>query len=138
MPEKKVKAKDYFYAVGRRKRSSARVRLFKGKGVSTVNDQPIETYFSGIVNKISWEKPFRVIGSEGKFYITVKVIGGGVQGQLDATVHGIAKALEKLDRQEYRNPLKKAGFLTRDSRKRERRKIGTGGKARRKKQSPKR
>ena len=74
----------------------------------------------------------------GKYYVTVKVVGGGKKGQLGATVHGIARALAKLDADTLRAPLKKAGLLTRDSRVRERRKVGTGGKARRKKQSPKR
>jgi len=74
----------------------------------------------------------------GKYYVTVKVVGGGKNGQLDAVVHGIARAFDKADREKFRPPLKRAGLLTRDARVRERRKVGTGGKARRKKQSPKR
>jgi len=68
----------------------------------------------------------------------VKVVGGGPNGQLEAIIHGIARALSSFDREKYRAVLKKAGFLTRDPRERERRKAGMGGKARRKRQSPKR
>ena len=94
------------YSVGRRRTSVARVRLFKGKGESTVNGIPVYKYFGSKMAQILIEKPF--------------------------------KLNEALDREKFRAPLKKAGFLTRDSRIRERRKAGTGGKARRKKQSPKR
>jgi small subunit ribosomal protein S9 len=136
MPRKKKK--NYTYAVGRRKSSSCRVRLFKGKGENLVNDMVIEEYFPGEINKVFWEEPFRLTDTLGKYYVTVKVVGGGKEGQLDAVIHGIARALAKEDREKFRPPLKKAGLLTRDARVRERRKVGTGGKARRKKQSPKR
>ena len=133
-----AKKKNYTYAVGRRRSASARIRLFKGKGEDLVNDQPAEKYFPGRISRIHWQKPFQLTDTEGKYYVTVKVIGGGKRGQLEATVHGVAKALAKTDREKFRVPLKKAGLLTRDARIRERRKVGTGGKARRKKQSPKR
>lgn len=134
---KKTK-KDYTYAVGRRRRSSARVRLHKGKKESTVNDVLIGKYFPGSVMGVAWNKPFELTGTTGKYYVTVKVLGGGKNGQLGATVHGIARALSLLDADKYRSPLKSAGLLTRDSRKRQRRQAGTGGKSRRQKQSPKR
>ena len=136
MPRKKKI--NYIYARGRRKEASARVRLFKGKGENLVNEMPIEKYFPGEVNRQAWIKPFKLTRTEGKYYVTVKVVGGGQKGQLEAVVHGIARALAAADREKYRLPLKKAGLLTRDPRVKERRKVGTGGKARRKKQSPKR
>lgn len=136
MPRKKKI--NYTYAVGRRKKASARARLFKGKGVSTINSVPFEDYFSGKVNKDALLKPFGVVDATDDYYVTVKVVGGGKSGQLDAISHAIARALAKEDRENFRKPLKKAGLLTRDARVRERRKPGTGGKARRKKQSPKR
>lgn len=132
------KKKDYIYAVGRRRSASARVRLFKGSEQSMVNDMPIGVYFPGEINRVYWQRPFELTNTLGKYYVTVKVVGGGKRGQLEAVVHGIARALAKLDEEKFRPPLKKAGLLTRDARVRERRKVGMGGKARRKKQSPKR
>ncbi|MBN1168746.1 30S ribosomal protein S9 [Candidatus Woesebacteria bacterium] len=137
MPKKKNK-KDYTYAVGRRRSASARVRLFRGKGESTVNGKPADKYFVGSIIENKWKKPFMVIDEVDKYYFTAKVTGGGKQGQLNAVLLGVSRALSKLEEEKYRIPLKKAGLLTRDSRVRERRKVGTGGKARRKKQSPKR
>lgn len=135
MKKKKI---NYTYAVGKRKSASARIRLFRGKGESTVNGQTIKKYFPGDVMKDIWSKPFRVLDVTDKFYVTVKVLGGGKKGQVEAVAHGIAKALAKENKDEFRKSVKDAGLLTRDSRIRERRKAGTGGKARRKKQSPKR
>lgn len=136
--KKKNKKKDYTYAVGRRKEASARVRLYKGKSKNTVNGMPIDKYFPGAVNEVVWNKPFKVTDTSDKYYVTVRVVGGGRNGQLDAVAHGISRALAKVNRDEYRKPLKDEGLLTRDSRVKERRKVGTGGKARRQKQSPKR
>lgn len=137
--EKKVYKKDYILTVGRRKAAVARVRLYqKGSGSIVVNNKPVEEYFSGLANKVAYLTPFGVTDTEGKFDITVRVIGGGPRGQLGAVIHGIARAMEKLDKEKYRPSLKKKGLLTRDSRIRERRKVGMGGKSRRKKQSPKR
>ena len=130
--------KDYIYAVGRRRSSSARVRLHKGDGQNLVNDQPIGQYFPGVVDRALWIKPFELSSLTGKYFATVKVVGGGKKGQLDAVVLGIARTIEKLNPEKYRIALKKEGLLTRDDRIRERRKVNTGGKARRKKQSPKR
>lgn len=128
----------YTYAVGRRKSSSARVRLHKGDKESTVNDIVIGKYFPGEVNRVAWQKPFNLTSTLGKYYITAKVVGGGKTGQLEAVIHGAARALAKLDKDKFRSPLKTAGLLTRDARKKQRRMVGTGGKARKQKQSPKR
>ncbi len=133
---KKIK-KDYTYALGRRKSASARVRLHKGAGDNLVNGEIIGKYFPGQVLKAKWMKPFTATNMEGKYHITVKVVGGGKAGQADAVVHGTARAFALVS-DELRKLVKKAGLLTRDPRERERRKVGTGGKARRKKQSPKR
>jgi small subunit ribosomal protein S9 len=124
--------------VGRRRTASARIRLFKGKGESVVNGLPIAEYFSGVINKDVWAKPFKTVNVSDKYYVTVRVVGGGKRGQLNAVAHGIARALKKENEEKFRKPLKDAGLLTRDPRVRERRKVGTGGRARRKKQSPKR
>ncbi len=134
---KKETKKDFVYAPGKRRSASARVRLFRGKGESSVNGLPIAGYFPGVVNESKWMKPFRVVDVVEKYYATVRVVGGGKQGQIDAVAHGIAKALVK-EKAEFKKALKDAGLLTRDTRIRERRKVGTGGKARRQKQSPKR
>lgn len=129
---------NYTFSVGRRRSASARVRLFKGEGENLVNGIAIEEYFPGVINKVDWSKPFKLTETEGKYFVTVKVAGGGKNGQLDAVVLGVSRALAEADKEKFRTPLKKAGLLVRDSRIRERRKVGMGGKARRKKQSPKR
>lgn len=137
-PVKVVKKYDYLLTVGRRREAVARVRLYpKGQGTITVNSKPVEQYFQSEASKVVYMQPFKITATEGKFDITVKVSGGGSSGQLGAVVHGIARAIEKFDK-EHRLLLKKAGLLTRDPRTRERRMVGMGGKARRKKQSPKR
>lgn len=134
---KKIK-KNYTHAVGRRREASARVRLFKGQGDTLVNGELVGKYFPGNVSKAYWTRPFEVLEIEGKYYATAKVVGGGKNGQLDAFVFGLSRALAKLNPEKFRAALKKAGLLTSDPRTRERRKVGMGGKARRKKQSPKR
>lgn len=130
--------KKYTFSVGRRKSSSARIRLFKGTGESLINGQKIIDVYQNKVNENRLNRPFEVTDTQGKFYFTAKVTGGGKEGQLDAIVHGIARALVELDSDKYRIDLKTNNLLTRDSRVRLRRMVGTGGKARRKKQSPKR
>jgi small subunit ribosomal protein S9 len=134
----KVKKINYTYAVGKRKSAIARVRLFVGKGESTVNGMAISKFFPGKVCEEKYLKPFRIIDKQDKYYVTVRVVGGGKNGQLEAVVTGIAKTFAKAKKDEFRPLLKKAGLLTRDARIRQRRMVGTGGKARRKKQSPKR
>ena len=133
----KIKKHDYIFAVGRRRTSVARVRLYKGKNQHLVNEKPIGQYFSGVEEQKLWNNPFILTKTEGKYYITAKVQGGGKKGQLGAVIHGTARALVKAI-EDSKLTLRQAGLLTRDSRTRERRKIGTGGKARRAKQSPKR
>ncbi|HEX7017382.1 MAG TPA: 30S ribosomal protein S9 [Patescibacteria group bacterium] len=124
--------------VGRRKVATARVRLYQGKGEFIVNDVAAGQYFSTVVGAPAiYNKPLEITGQKGEFTIVAKVNGSGKSAQLGAVVHGLARALEKLN-PEYRTLLKPEGFLTRDSRMKETRKIGTGGKARRKRQSPKR
>ena len=134
----RVKKINYTYAIGRRKSSAARVRLYKGEGQNIVNEAPIGQYFPGVLAKGKWERAFDLTGTTGKYYVTVRVVGGGKNGQLEATVLGIARAFSKLNSEKYRVVLKKADLLTRDPRERQRRMVGTGGKARRQKQSPKR
>jgi small subunit ribosomal protein S9 len=134
----KAKKINYTYAVGKRKSAIARVRLFHGKGENTVNAMAIAKFFPGKVAEERFLRPLRIVDMAEKYFVTVRVVGGGKNGQLDAVVSGIAKALAKVKKDEFRPPLKKAGLLTRDSRIRQRRMVGTGGKARRKKQSPKR
>lgn len=135
---KKGRKKSFTYALGRRKTATARVRLFKGKGDLLVNEQPINKYFPGEVNRIIYLKPFRVTETEGKYYATIKVGGSGKNGQLGAVSHGLARALDKESPEVYHTLLKKAGLLSRDPRMKERRKPGLAQSARAKKQSPKR
>ncbi len=123
--------------VGRRKEAIARVRLSEGKGQVTVNGKPIVEYFPGPLLQKQYNKPLEITDTLGKFTISVKVAGGGQASQLDAFVHGIARAIAKTA-PAARTTLKKAGFLTRDPRVKERRKYGLAQKARAKKQSPKR
>jgi small subunit ribosomal protein S9 len=134
----KSRKQSYIYAVGRRKTASARVRLFRGKKPTMVNDQPISEYFPGEVAKVAYTRPFQVTDTVGKYFATIKVRGSGKNGQLGAIIHGLARALDKENRELYHPLLKAVGLLTRDPRARERRKPGLGGKARRKKQSPRR
>jgi small subunit ribosomal protein S9 len=134
----KAKSKKYVYAVGRRKTATARVRLYSGKGETVVNDQPISKYFSGSVAQIFYQKPFVATNTLGKYYVTIKVEGSGKNSQLEAVVHGIARALDKDNKELYHSLLKQQNLLTRDYRAKERRKPGQMGKARKQKQSPKR
>lgn len=149
---KKAKDIQYYEATGRRKESVARVRLYITSKKSTakpaktdaikageivVNHKPISEYFKTLVLQRQAGFPLRLTGNEDRFATSIRVMGGGVQGQVEAIVHGIARAL-CLASDEYRPVLKQGGLLTRDARTRERRKVGMGGKARRKRQSPKR
>ena len=130
--------KTYTYAAGKRKSASARVRLFSGRGENEVNKVPAEKYFPGKVEKVALNKPFELTESGNKYYFTARLIGSGKAAQLTALAHALSKALALAGGDKYRSPLKKAGLLTRDSRIRQRRMVGTGGKSRRAKQSPKR
>ena len=116
-------AKPYFYGTGRRKKSTARVRIMPGTGVITINGRDIEDYFGLETMKLIVNQPFGVTGTEGKFDIIANVRGGGFSGQAGAIRHGVAKALLQAD-ETFRPALKKAGFLTRDPRMKERKKYG--------------
>lgn len=131
------KKNDYIQAVGRRKTSTARVRLQKGKEQHEVNGMPIGQYFPGAEMQKIWSLPFVLTKTEGKYFVTVKVVGGGKRGQLTAFTHGVSRTLSELD-VTHKPLLRRAGLLTRDSRTRQRRMVGMGGKSRRQKQSPKR
>lgn len=133
-----AKPANHFQAVGRRREAVARVRLFKGQGQLTVNGKPISQYFQGLVAQKLYQQPFELTKTLGELSGSVKVLGGGVSSQLVATVHGISRALQILDKDKNRGILKSNGLLTRDPRSRERRKFGQAGRARAKKQSPKR
>lgn len=128
----------YFQAVGRRREAVARVRLFKGQGQLTVNGKPIAEYFTGLIAQKLYQRPFELTKTTGEISGSVKVLGGGTNSQLEATIHGISRALQVLDKDKNRPILKANKLLTRDARARERRKFGLAGRARAKKQSPKR
>ncbi|MGH2443060.1 MAG: 30S ribosomal protein S9 [Chloroflexota bacterium] len=113
----------YAAAVGRRKTSVARVRLVPGTGEIVVNGQPIDTYFGGSIWTAEAQEAFQAINSAGRFNADVKVVGGGLSGQAGAIRHGIARALVATD-EGFRQPLRKAGMLTRDARMKERKKYG--------------
>ncbi len=116
-------AKPYFYGTGRRKSSVARVRLYPGTGAITINGQDIDKYFGLETLKLIINQPFGVTDTAGKFDIVATVTGGGFSGQAGAIRHGVARALLLAD-DSFRAPLKKAGFLTRDPRMKERKKYG--------------
>lgn len=116
-------AKPYFYGTGRRKKSVARVRLYAGTGNTTVNGRDVDDYFGLETLKLIINQPFGVTSTEGKFDVVCTAKGGGISGQAGAIRHGIARALLQAD-ETYRPALKKAGFLTRDPRMKERKKYG--------------
>jgi len=113
----------YYYGTGRRKKSVARVRLLSGSGRITVNERDIGSYFGLETMKIIVRQPLTLTGLSDKIDVVCKVAGGGFTGQAGAIRHGIARALLKLDG-ELRQALKKAGYLTRDQRMKERKKYG--------------
>lgn len=128
---------DYFYALGRRKSATARVRLKKGEGTIIVNGSAAEEYFAGSSNlKNELQKPFAALQEENKFDISVVVDGGGHASQADAIRLGIAKALTLLN-PDFKGTLRKAELLSRDDRERERKKYGLKG-ARKQRQFTKR
>ncbi len=136
-PSEQIKKGIGTNAVGRRKEAVARVRILPGQGTISVNGKPISEYFAGEIFQKKYQRPFEVTKLANKFTISVKVKGGGVISQLDAVVHGISRVIAKAQ-PDLRTALKKEGLLTRDARVKERRKFGLAGKARAKKQSPKR
>jgi len=112
-----------YYGTGRRKRSIARVRLIPGEGRININGRDIDDYFGLETLKVIARQPLELTGTTGKFDVVALVHGGGFTGQAGALRHGISRALEQAD-PEYRPVLKKAGFMTRDPRMKERKKYG--------------
>ena len=115
--------KQYFYGTGRRKHSVARVRVYNGTGKITINGRDIDDYFGLETLKLLVNAPLVLTETQGKFDIVVNVVGGGCSGQAGAIRHGLSRALLQYD-PELRPVLKKAGFLTRDPRMKERKKYG--------------
>ena len=116
----------FFYGTGRRKKSIARVRVYAGTGKITINDRDIDDYFGLDTLKLIVRQPLAVTELTEKFDIVCRVTGGGVTGQAGAIRHGLARALLQYD-ESLRPVLKKAGFLTRDPRMKERKKYGLKG-----------
>lgn len=116
-------AKIQYLGTGRRKTSIARVRLVPGEGLIKINKRDMDEYFGLDTLKVIVNQPLELTGTKGKYDVLVNVHGGGISGQAGAIRHGIARALIKAD-ENLRGELKKAGFLTRDSRMKERKKYG--------------
>ena len=132
-----AKANSYFYALGRRKSATARVRLQTGKGAITVNGKPAEEYFADskyLLAKL--QQPFTVLEQTGKYDVSAVVSGGGHEGQIEAIRLGISKALVSIN-EDLKSTLKRADLLSRDPRERERKKFGLKG-ARKQRQFTKR
>ncbi len=113
-----------YYGTGRRKKSIARVYLLPGKGNITINKRSIDDYFGLETLKVIVRQPLVATETTDKFDVVVTVRGGGTTGQAGAIRHGISRALVQADSEEYRPTLKKAGYLTRDPRMKERKKYG--------------
>ena len=118
------KATEKYYGTGRRKKSIARVYVMPGKGKITINKRDIDEYFGLETLKVVVRQPLELTNTLDKFDVLVNVHGGGFTGQAGAIRHGISRALLQADSEEYRPLLKKAGFLTRDPRMKERKKYG--------------
>jgi len=114
---------DTYYSTGRRKTSTARVFLRKGSGSITVNKRPLDTYFGRETARMIVRQPLETTNMSDSFDITVTVRGGGMSGQAGAIRHGITRALMEYDN-ELRTSLRRAGFVTRDARQVERKKVG--------------
>ena len=114
----------YFYGTGRRKKSVARVRVYAGSGKITINNRDIDDYFGLETLKLIVRQPLALTGTADKFDIVCNVQGGGVTGQAGAIRLGLSRALLQYDTENLRGKLKKAGFLTRDPRMKERKKYG--------------
>lgn len=111
------------YGTGRRKSSTARVRMRAGSGQITVNARPLDEFFGRETGRMIVRQPLELVQMAGSFDITAVVAGGGITGQAGAIRHGIARALVRHD-ESLRQPLRQAGFLTRDAREVERKKVG--------------
>lgn len=116
---------EYYYGMGRRKTAVARVRLFPtGEGNIIVNGRPAQTYFGQLASHMSTiASPLRLLDLANAYTVTVRVVGGGVSGQAGAIRHAVARALVRMN-PEYKQAMRKAGFLTRDPRMKERKKPG--------------
>ena len=114
---------EQYYATGRRKSSAARVYLRPGSGNITVNKRPLDEYFGRETARMVVRQPLELVQAKEKFDIAVSVVGGGMSGQAGAIRHAISRALIVHD-ESLRSPLRKAGFVTRDAREVERKKIG--------------
>lgn len=136
-PTKSHESKDYIATVGRRKTSIARIRLYTGTGDTTINGKSVSAFFREVALHSVVFRPLDIVSKRDAVHFSVKVIGGGTHSQAGAIAHGLSRAILKADAS-HRDALRQAGLLTRDPRMKETRKIGTGGKARRAKQSPKR
>jgi small subunit ribosomal protein S9 len=121
---------EQFHATGKRKTSIARVRMEPGEGKFLVNERALKEYFTRETGEMVVLQPFDITGTRNRFDVTVNVQGGGMTGQAEAIRHGISKAL-LLYNEDLKDPLKKAGLLTRDSRIKERKKYGKRGARRR-------
>lgn len=150
--KKEKKEIKYYEAIGRRKEATARVRFYIvgsekekiklneleiKKGQTYINFKPLDKFFPHKDQQLRVLYPLEITDQKERFAISILVKGGGKEGQLGAIIHGISRALVSVD-ESFKEILRKNELLTRDSREKERRKVGTGGKARRKKQSPKR
>ncbi|HPX93106.1 MAG TPA: 30S ribosomal protein S9 [Bacillota bacterium] len=116
--------KAYFYGTGRRKEAVARVRLYPGSGKITVNKKTFEDYFPMETLRAIVRQPMLATGSQDRYDVVVNVRGGGIAGQAGAIRHGISRALVDADAEQYKTTLRRAGFLTRDARVKERKKPG--------------
>ncbi len=117
---------NFYYGTGRRKNAVARTRVIEGAGAITVNGKPVDEYFPRASLQMVVKQPLHLLNLLGKFDISANIQGGGVSGQAEALRHGIARALTSMD-PEMRSQLKRAGYLTRDARKKERKKYGQRG-----------
>lgn len=148
---KKTHNKSFTYAVGRRREAVARVRLYdpasgkvevfgeeRKRGDVIINKKPISEYFRITSFGPRYKRLLDVADVNGKYIISARIVGGGLNGQLEAFLHGVARVLDTMNKDEFHKKLSDSGYLTRDPRTRERRKVGNAGKARRKKSSPKR
>jgi len=115
-----------FYATGRRKNAVARVWMAQGSGKITINDRPMDNYFGRATSRMVVMQPLELTETGGRYDVYVNVCGGGLAGQADAVKHGNTRALCKIN-SEFRPGLKKAGFITRDPRAKERKKYGQPG-----------
>ena len=116
--------KEYIWGTGRRKNAIARVRVIAGQGNITINGKSIDEYFGLETLKLIVRQPLVATDTVAKYDVICNVYGGGISGQAGALRHGIARALDNADREAYHDSLKRAGYLTRDSRMKERKKYG--------------